>query len=1338
MKKITSLMFMLVLFCVGAMAQATHLEGKKIRMGLAQGEMVPGEWYILNTARAAKSDWSGFVMPGEPAQAGGIVFDQGVGQATWQSTNEKQNEFCSDAGVSANDHMNYLVRFVPVEGEEGAYNIQFGNGNWLSGDAVNGTVSPTQYLGGMAGKYNFYLIKFKESGEPNQAGRFAWNQYNMGSRMDNNGCNATLNYWLSGEYFAEGDMASEPDGSAIKYTNVWQIFDIEVLGDEDPYESAFQSLLNTVNEIAGRDNYVWLQNLVNGENVGNSYGNYRTEDVAALLAIYNKLAEIITEVDGGAGMDYVMGFYPTVENLKAVQEDLKAAEKKVTANKIPLAIPDIAPGYYTINSVMEWYTTKNDTIYYTQEEADKYNSENGLTPGDEGYVTTDSIQKIESNRIPAPVKALCSKTDNGDWLAWDNLQSKSEYLWKIEAVEGRATQYRLINMYKKQTFTNIPQSNYVQMVDNDTVTVVFDFTDSLTAPVIDQKVLTFGIRNPYSSNEGGYQYAHCGGHGGGANKWGWVVGWSTDENQTKFYLNPIDEETAEGWINGNDAKVRKMITEANAAIEPVADQILIAHDYTAILHEEDSVVTSAEQFYSQYSTNDAQAIPEGQTVYNFLLDGKQSSYWHSRWEDGNQPFGKHYLQVEASETLNGFYAVKLTRRPVDGDHIIKLAVKGYEEAPTNETTFEEGKDLGTLSLPFTSNSETITTAAFDATGCNYLRFYSMGTQSASGGTNCNRGYWHASEFNVFKADRTTIHEKSQYQVREAIIDRLQAAISKWKEGNYDPNNGDLYEDADFQAAYTELIEASNAWKAVYVNPADLRKAIAGVPNENLFVIGDNPGQWKEGAVKISGAVADAKAYDESAAYTPEESERLIKAIADATAETYANANKVQTNKWYRIKFPSEEMYDTYNWSKAGAQAAHNELAGVDSSPELFNKIVAVGEQTREYLGYTNNEGNPDTVLVYGFQEAEDVFEGQNLYVFDEEDINSMDGADLFRFVQATDSSYIMQHKNTGLFLRGGRPVTLSATPSYFYTSPMGAGLNLITYTSVVGESLSGHHNLHVQRDGNVLTCWESTNLSSNSALLIEEVGDVEADYVPSDECTIKLWPGNIYTYTTPVDITLVGEGATAYGAELTVNETDTIVMLKKIEAETIKAGTPYILIADLVGDYITTDDRLKQIAAEVAAENDGNYGYNEKVTAELRLNDEYTQFEMKHGMEVDTIQKGNGDLVGTFHNITVKAGKGLVAQNNGFKHLLLDTTVGVHSAYIKADFDPESADVLSTIAIKIEGSIADGITDALDKVAKSGNIYTVDGKLVGKGNINAINNLPAGIYIVNGVKVTKN
>ena len=124
-------------------------------------------------------------------------------------------------------------------------------------------------------------------------------------------------------------------------------------------------------------------------------------------------------------------------------------------------------------------------------------------------------------------------------------------------------------------------------------------------------------------------------------------------------------------------------------------------------------------------------------------------------------------------------------------------------------------------------------------------------------------------------------------------------------------------------------------------------------------------------------------------------------------------------------------------------------------------------------------------------------------------------------------------------------------------------------------------------------------------------------------------------------------------------------------------------------------------------------------------------------MEVDTVVTELLSLRGTLKSATVEAGKGIVASENGFKHTLVNTNVGAYGAWIASDFDPESADVVSGLVIKIEGGVDTGISEVLDKVAKSGNIYNAAGQLVGKGNINTVNSLPAGVYIVNGVKVTK-
>jgi hypothetical protein len=255
-------------------------------------------------------------------------------------------------------------------------------------------------------------------------------------------------------------------------------------------------------------------------------------------------------------------------------------------------------------------------------------------------------------------------------------------------------------------------------------------------------------------------------------------------------------------------------------------------------------------------------------------------------------------------------------------------------------------------------------------------------------------------------------------------------------------------------------------------------------------------------------------------------------------------------------------------------------------------------------------------------------------------------------------------------------------------------------------------------------------------LLIEEVEEVTE--APANSYIHKLWPGKFNAYAMPLDLT-IGEGATAYAAQLSVSEEDTTVVLMAYEAETIKGGTPFILVADCDGDYVSYEKSLAEMKASLKeqAEQDGReYNSNDDLMAEEIVNSAYfAQIEMTHGEtvaeKVDTV----GTLVGAFNMPLMEAGKAIVVKENGFAHHMVGGYLPPYTAWVKADFTGE--DVLNSIQIKIEGSIDTGINEALSNVAKGGNIYTVGGQLVGKGNINTVNNLPAGIYVVNGVKVIK-
>ena len=1332
MKKITSFLMMAVLCCAGAFAQAaTEYVDKLVTIGTAQAEMVPGKWYFLHNPRNPDQSATDFAeVGGTITTAGGFVTDKGLGNHVHLTASSVIDEVTNEEGVSANAYMANFVRFVAVEGEEGAYNIQFGTGNWLADAPGNGTVNNNNYIAGNAGKYNFYLVTI--GGVPNAAGRFAWNKYNMANRVDNNGAGGTVVFWAEGETTGEdGGWTTDAD---IKGNKIWQIYDIIVTGELNVFEDALQSLLDDYTTITNQSEGAIIEKLQAGENVGDKPGNYRPEDVNAFLAINQTVFDLLDlwELEG---IDVVMEQY-SVEDIEKLNEDYVDAWNHMINNKVPRAMAGIEPGYYTINSSLYWYTTKSDSVFYTQEEADSINNalvEEGYTEEDSMFVVAGGFKEMVSSQVPATIKALMAESSTtsdgtpGQWMAYGPLAPEAKFLWKIEAVPGRPTEYRLLSVLNGKTFVGISQSSANgQLVYNDTATVCFDwrsdeeaikYTDA-EGNVVNDTVTSFNIRAAKHS-EGSYNYLHCNGHNSGAGTQNWCVGWS-DGGATRWYLAPIDEATVEQWVNGPAAQVKKMVQKGDSIAEAFPAQLKIAKD----LKEE--VVTDFNQFSSPYSTNDAQSIPSGKNVTYFLIDGNKNTYWHSRWEDGNVEMLKHYLQIDATEALNGDFYIKMTRRAVANDHPTKFVVVGYD---ANDTSLglEDGVQLAELEMPFGSNTETILSDTFAISGSRYIRLYAAETRNSSNGES-NRGYWHASELNLLNANAEKRYEHSQYDARKAEADALAAAIAVWEEKEFAADSLELLEDESFAAAYNALLAAAEAWAKVYVDPAALREAIAAAPAENLFVIGNNPGQWKEGVVTPSATVAAAEAYNASGAYTPAESEAHLAAIAKAEADVWAAANKVETGKWYRFSFPSEEMYETYGWDKTGAQASLSHE--IEASPALFGKTIAVGKGLTTYIAYEDEDGSVGEVGAKTVEATEEWFDGDQLYYHGEAEFT--DGEDLFQFIQATDSTYIIQNKATGLFVRGGSPVTLSAIPTYFYANQaIGAGANVIGWTNIFGEHQQSY--LHGQRSDNAMVTWNASTLGSNSMIMIEEVEAVAE--APTTEYTAKLWPGKVYTYTMPVDVKVI-DGATAYGAELVVAEEDTTIVLKAIEAETISAGTPFIAIANLDGEYISTADRLKAIKAEIEAE-DGELSNNDAVLANTQLNDEYALVEMEHGMEVDTVLHELLGLRGTMKQVTVDAGKAIVANENGFKHTLVNTNVAAHSAYLVSDFDPESTDVLNALVISIEGSIETGITEVLGKVAKSGNIYNAAGQLVGKGNINTVNNLPAGIYIVNGVKVTK-
>lgn len=1333
MKKITSFLMMAVFCCINAFAQGDIVGeelpvGKLVVIGTCQDQMVPGQWYFVHTPRNPNQNASNYATVGDYIGGEGGLVHETDDLKILVTTSEKMTEMNSEEGVPYETCKNCFVRFIEVEGEDGAYYIEFASGNFMADSPANGTVNKFQMQAGQAGKYNFYLIKNGDTEEPNTAGRFGWNKYNMQNRVDNNGAGGTVVFWESGE------ITKAESNEEIIGNNVWEIFDIEILGDADAYQTAYDALYT---KVAAYDPNA-IQDLRDGKNVGTSWGNYLPADVDAFLKAYDLAYQVL--LDGSNDLDDIKDTYPTPESLAKLGTDLDAAKKAMDDNKLPITMDNIAPGYYFINSALNFSATRDTLILCTAEQADSINKANADV---EGFIQKQEGDTLEVKQITYhPVKSIYD--DNGT-AKWNTQELKPNFIWKVETVDGAPAEYRITNLQANRNF-GVSAPGTLEVNDS---THCFDF-----AGTKDGGITKIGIRGSWQQVNG-WQYVHAAGHGADANgnttaKNGTIVTWEMTE-ASKWYLQPVDESIVEQLLASDEVKLAKMIEKGDSIVTVVPAQLEVAKDMVTTIFEEDSVVASPSQFFSPYSCIDGNATSANgvtpppatpEATLALLLDGNPKTFWHSTWEGGNVAAAVHYLQVEATDALEGTYAVKMTRRAaVVNDHPVKMIVKGYEE--NNEAlTYADGDTLAILNFPYQNANETVTSEVFDAKGYTVLRFYWL---DSNGGT--DRGYWHASEFNVFKAESTKRYPTTQYDARNAQATALEAALATWKEKQFAKDSLELLEDATFAAAYEALVNAWTEWENVYVNPTALREALAAAPDAKIFVEGTQPGYWPAGTETPAQTIANAQDYDESGAYTKEQSAEYIKNIEEKTAKAFASANKVQTSKWYKISFATEEQFDTFGWDKDPVDGTTDEQDIYGNTYEIyqpmFGKVISIGKVTTEYEEITVEKTveeetvqEADTISILKAAATEDYFDGNNLVLLDPTD-EVAEGANLFRFIQATDSSFIIQNKATGLFLRGGQPTSLSAIPTYFEVNAIGAGANLVSYTDVLGKTPGVHKNLHAEQSTNRLTCWETNTLGSKSMMYIteaEEVGEA-----PATTYTKKQWPGEIYTYTMPVDVKILSDNATAYAAEVslgTEEQKDTTIVLKKINDEVIKAGYPFLLITDLDGDYISYTDRQKEVEQEVI-ESEGMLSYPQSDMVSETLDKEYVRIEMEHGMAVDTIVKNYASLVGTMSNVTVKPGEGIYADENGFGLVTKNTTIYAYAAYVDFTFNAASEDVLSKLEVVVEGGIDTGIKEVLNKVSQSGNIYNTAGQLVGKGNINTVNNLPAGIYVVNGVKVIK-
>ena len=850
-------------------------------------------------------------------------------------------------------------------------------------------------------------------------------------------------------------------------------------------------------------------------------------------------------------------------------------------------------------------------------------------------------------------------------------------LWKISKKDkGYDVQGMLYPDYR---FIPIAQgslssgSNKVyRMLDNSTEVLVFD-----PAVTIDGTTY-FNIRCSKDKGTDG-TYFHQNGHASGGGTSGLIIAWNPTYTlanpviaASEWYLEPVDDSEAAQIISDYEPiRAQKELTKAYNELKTIA-QTEISEAKELVLGE--ALLTDGSQFSSPFSQNDHGDPDGGNLADGVLIDGDTNSYWHSTWTNGNVENHTHYLQVSLPEGDFSDLRLTFTRRKAGSDHVTKWSVYGCNDS---EAADGEWVRLAAFDTPYGNNTETLS-RDFNCMGYKYLRFYIDGTTT-------NKGFGHMSEFQLYELSQAST---SQFAIIGEPAQNLENVLKE---------QTDINADEVTQEQYDALKNAYDAFKAQYVDPTELRDLIARAEAvADGIVIGTNPGTWSSDGVggQLQQVVTEAKAYDEAKIYVQATSQNYINTITELLDGVLDAANNIQEGKWYRIRFGSEAAFEEHGWDKVAGEAVVSEEDESVQDEALWDKYVVAAKAEE-------NDGVRTVIPIY----ADEARLGNGLFVDDDADIEEKELSQ-FRFIAVGDTAYMIQNRGTGLFVKAAGAtgdMTLDLHPTLFNVTAIGYGFNAIAAKSLEGAK---QNYIHIQRSNNKVVTWDASTVGSRSALLIEEVGDAAGYTEPG--FSMDVFAGALYAMCYPVDITVEEGSGQLYSVEKVEGLHVTFAPIEKAEA-----GQPFVYV---FGDVENFDP-----------ENTGDV------------------VKLHHGYDLAPKPLEGETFAGTYVQKTLGGGYivtgkalrdigGIYAGEYALNELfitrdLITNGVNAHGAYII----PEEG---ATGAVTFDfGGTEDGIVEVVKNISRTGNIYSIDGRLVGRGNINSLSGMNKGVYIINGTKV---
>lgn len=726
-------------------------------------------------------------------------------------------------------------------------------------------------------------------------------------------------------------------------------------------------------------------------NMGTEYGQYRDyESWYALWDLLQEVNEILMSFDEYTHEWISEDEKPTLEALQDMAEKADNLYQAVINSEKPFSIP--GDGYYRVKSILRYY---NDVVI-------------GTTTDENG----DEVDETERNYLDKVMLASFANKGMFGTLRED----MANQVWYLEQ-KGDSILMKNVGMNSFISTSKTPGTEgriFLTEDENDAACVVFDWAGPDYLEDGDGTAMeTFNIRLNSKARHAG-NYVHQNGHNRGKDSgndlelsfWNSTYGKGkyeqNDGGTSEWYLEPVTQDEVDAMIENFEILKNHdlLVTKNNELRQKVAETLEFAKDI-----KRTALITSTSQLSSPNSDE-----AEGTNLGN-LIDGNTGTFWHTSWHSSNQEprvlyndVEYHYLQMSGMNAMKGnceFYFAQ--RNGASYDHPSKVVLLGSDD---EEKADEEWEVIAELTIPNVAyaaeNTVPFTVEIDEETypeGYSFVRVIVTEVKTNEGASMEHRTYWHASEIQIYTVEE---NPNSQYVLYYDDASNLETI--------YEENL--LIADDDLKPEdYNKLLEAYEVFLGNLVDPAEMRAALTQYAKATEGVVkGTNPGQFTDDKVAkdYEDLYAEVDAYNKDGRYKAEQIHKyavMLKAMSKSIME---QANGVETDKWYRIMFPTEEMYDAYGWAKDGGDKTSLRDDDEYQQGTMWGTFATAAKLESEEVQDVDEYGDPkyddegnEVMKTNYWLEAlggEDLRESNAVFFMNEDEIEDKD-ASMFRFVQ---------------------------------------------------------------------------------------------------------------------------------------------------------------------------------------------------------------------------------------------------------------------------------------------------------------------------------------------------